>query len=660
MKNTLLRTIFFGTFFLSLTALATNYTIRFEAHVATNLPPGEQVCLYLLEREGMGQPPVFPLKSVGDSLWATELVFGDDWLSPGQTYHYRYCRNMESGAADESFGEPNLQGFRELVVRDSVTVVRDTIAHWRWWPDDGTIPPVDTSDYLNTPPDSLAGDSFITAISLPDWWKPLWRDAVEHTLDRLIWETGADWVLYPVLNEVTGLYPTPTIVREGSNGTPEDDLLHLIRSAHRRGLKFCLEPAYYITTEEDLFAPKTTQWWLDYYATYQEIMLYYAQLAQQEGVEMLAFNMWLEEGTIVEEQKSLIDSLALELLAQVRQVYTGKIMVKYDPWGPELEVYRQGDYLGFRIWANWPFTLSESMSPTVSEMETKLRQDMEAYLFPALRPLNKPLFLFQIASYSFDGAVAYIHDGESLNPWNPDDPNYPIDLQEQADVYEAFLRVFTRTPEIAGVGAFTYFYWNSIDKDINIRSKPASRVLRKWCRWVHPDQRYLRLATGPGGTTEPAPATYLKTSGAIVTVEALPDTGYLFDHWEGFSGDSSANPLTLTLSGDLNLRAVFRADPLKTENSNQEHLPAEFRLEQNYPNPFNPSTTIGYILPHAAPVRLTVYDLLGREVANLVEGVQPAGHHQVVWDAGELKSGVYFYVLEAGEFRQIRKMILLR
>jgi hypothetical protein len=82
--------------------------------------------------------------------------------------------------------------------------------------------------------------------------------------------------------------------------------------------------------------------------------------------------------------------------------------------------------------------------------------------------------------------------------------------------------------------------------------------------------------------------------------------------------------------------------------------------EQNYPNPFNPSTTISWQLPVDAFVSLKVYDVLGNEVASLVNEEKPAGIYEVEFDASTLSSGTYFYRLEAGSFVQTRKMILLK
>ena len=88
--------------------------------------------------------------------------------------------------------------------------------------------------------------------------------------------------------------------------------------------------------------------------------------------------------------------------------------------------------------------------------------------------------------------------------------------------------------------------------------------------------------------------------------------------------------------------------------------PAGFALAQNYPNPFNPSTTIEYNLVNAGPVKLVVYDLLGREIATIINEVQNAGTHSVTFDASRLVSSVYFYKLEAGDFVSLKKMILIK
>ncbi len=92
----------------------------------------------------------------------------------------------------------------------------------------------------------------------------------------------------------------------------------------------------------------------------------------------------------------------------------------------------------------------------------------------------------------------------------------------------------------------------------------------------------------------------------------------------------------------------------------EANIPLKFELSQNYPNPFNPNTTIAFTLPTAEQVRLEVYNVLGQLVAKLVDGRLEAGRHTVVWDANNFPSGLYFYKIKAGQYEDIRKMMLLR
>jgi hypothetical protein len=91
-----------------------------------------------------------------------------------------------------------------------------------------------------------------------------------------------------------------------------------------------------------------------------------------------------------------------------------------------------------------------------------------------------------------------------------------------------------------------------------------------------------------------------------------------------------------------------------------EVIPTSFALHQNYPNPFNPVTTLRYDLPQESDVTLTIYDITGRMVQTLVNELQQAGMKKVIWNASDVSSGVYIYRIQAGNFTQTRKIILLK
>ena len=92
----------------------------------------------------------------------------------------------------------------------------------------------------------------------------------------------------------------------------------------------------------------------------------------------------------------------------------------------------------------------------------------------------------------------------------------------------------------------------------------------------------------------------------------------------------------------------------------EEIFPSTFFLNQNYPNPFNPSTSIQYQIAGISQVTLKVYDVLGNEVATLVNEAKPAGSYEVNFNASKLSSGIYFYKLQAGTFLKTKKMILMK
>ena len=108
-------------------------------------------------------------------------------------------------------------------------------------------------------------------------------------------------------------------------------------------------------------------------------------------------------------------------------------------------------------------------------------------------------------------------------------------------------------------------------------------------------------------------------------------------------------PVSLTVNEDIN-----PVDPVVST------LPTEYKLYQNYPNPFNPSTTIRYDLKAAGHTKLVVYNVMGQQVATLVDEIQPAGVYKLNFDGSSVGSGLYFYRLESGNYVNVSKMVLMK
>jgi hypothetical protein len=121
-------------------------------------------------------------------------------------------------------------------------------------------------------------------------------------------------------------------------------------------------------------------------------------------------------------------------------------------------------------------------------------------------------------------------------------------------------------------------------------------------------------------------------------------------------------PYSLHFNGDRIIKyAQSKSDSLQKVNLiNDNKSVLYFNLDQNFPNPFNPTTTISYEIAKEGLVKLSVYNILGKEVANLVDEVQSPGKYEVKFDAKNLNSGIYFYKLVVDNFTSTKKLTLLK
>ncbi len=136
--------------------------------------------------------------------------------------------------------------------------------------------------------------------------------------------------------------------------------------------------------------------------------------------------------------------------------------------------------------------------------------------------------------------------------------------------------------------------------------------------------------------------------------EGLPDAIMVTD----LNIQDGAGKVILTSHGN----GAYRRDLFRTitDVDKNSKLPVKFVLEQNYPNPFNPITTIKYNVASNDNISIKVYDILGNSIATLVNEQKEAGEYEAVFDASNISSGIYFYVLQAGDFREMKKMVLLK
>ena len=133
------------------------------------------------------------------------------------------------------------------------------------------------------------------------------------------------------------------------------------------------------------------------------------------------------------------------------------------------------------------------------------------------------------------------------------------------------------------------------------------------------------------------------------------------NQWKAVSGqslDTSTGIISVSSSALYPYYAIVPASPNAVEK--QPGLPTGYELKQNYPNPFNPSTNIYYSIPKKSNVSIKVFNIIGQEVADLVNGAKEAGTYTVSFNAADLPSGIYLYELKTDNFTAIKKMLLLK
>jgi hypothetical protein len=181
----------------------------------------------------------------------------------------------------------------------------------------------------------------------------------------------------------------------------------------------------------------------------------------------------------------------------------------------------------------------------------------------------------------------------------------------------------------------------------------------------------VQLITNRGGSGDNFIGTELNDSAAnLISSGTAPFTGSFRPEQQlnMFNGRSPGGLWILTMTdnstgdtGMLKAWCLIIVYLCPIGGINTIEIPFAYRLYQNYPNPFNPVTTIKYGLPRYGLTSLTIYDVLGRVVTKLVENeFNDAGTYEVKWDASGFSSGIYFYTLESGSYKETKKMVLMK
>ncbi|SVB93568.1 uncharacterized protein METZ01_LOCUS246422, partial [marine metagenome] len=426
--------------------------------------------------------------------------------------------------------------------------------------------------YLSTPATDLNTTTFMAGGGMTDFWRSYWNPFIGNYLDNMVRNLNANWIMFVPGPKIIQHHPTVTVIRDHDvNSMPEQDIKKVITEAHKRGLKvfwYSLAPGY----EEGNYdhSKVDAAWYVDYANAMRPEIIWQATLAETHGVEMIGFAPY-PTSQLKDEHIATIDSVAEVILNEVRAIYSGKITMSWVNETPELDIYGKVDYLNSALetYGLQNEGLTNTSNPSVSDLLQPMRNKV-GKMKSAYTKYGKPFVYSFIQSASYDGMVAAnTLITEANEEYLPDDTNYPLDFQEQADGIEAMQQVIGENDWIAGAFYFNYKAWAVNWKTWNLRGKPAEKVAAKWWRWRSPNNVHLTTSinnqwtTSPyqkGGTTSLSPGSYIYANGSTVNVSAIPDSGYRFVRWAGDASGTSKS-ISVTMNTDKSISALFEIDP---------------------------------------------------------------------------------------------------
>jgi len=480
-------------------------------------PTGSEDALYVATDDSNGSNPV--------KMWPTGpgqaayTIYAD----PSTTLKYHYIRNADFDTGPEIVGtDSRPPAYRSLAVGPNGATSDDTVVEWRHQMREPALSTV-TSGIVDP---IIRTEPFQTGIELIDYWRASWLPLVQPTLDR-IRSINAQWVqidatwrfLSPAKEDLT-TYLTATTdppkVDPAYNDFPRQDLIAHIRAAKASGLRVALAAEPY---PNGFTGVHTNTWYDQFFQQVQSTMLYFAGIAQQEGVEMLIIGNFSTDADNNNDaaMRRYINAKWKQITAAIRASgYTGKLATQGGGntgvyIRPEYDWYSDLDYVG----AFWQIPIATSSTDSVQSMYQNAIVKLNSQFKPIYDRFHKPVLLTSIMLYSARSSSLQTIDlfDTRISPHYPADPSVPSDYDEQGRAYQALMRALAATPWVQGAYPFAYWYWDFDSKGHSIRGKTAENI-------VSQIYQQINAAVNPGDGTVPSCSGQLNLSG-----QAFPAVG---------------------------------------------------------------------------------------------------------------------------------------
>jgi hypothetical protein len=455
-------------------------SVIFEAAAPVNTPPNDVLTIQF--RTGSAWLPPLPMWRTGLNAWKFVLYNPTD--AQGNVF-YRYCRNYACGAADDAATASSAATGRFFTPTLLEQDLKDTVSGWQWPPD--AVPPAGAI------PAALPHPGFGAGVDFDDKWNHNWIPSYGETF-RNLQALGANWVTFTPLVSAQ-MAPAPAFSYDLALAPLLTDWKPLVDQAHNAGLRFALHPVTcrylpYGPCEYWLSAALTPEFWNAWFAAYEKHIVTQAELAARNNMDLLVVGDFRLQPSFPGEPNAPPDADARwrNVINAVRAHFKGPIafdlLMGQSVWPNPPQFLDAVDVIRLFWWA----PLSGGPAPSVSELALNAGGLLDAHSLPLQQRFQRGV-LIVAAYYSADGANTQClkrddgqcHSFEDFDPSRPDTTRYPMDLQEQADVYNGLLTAVNTRAYLAGFFTFGYNPVAALrDKSLSVRGKPAEAVLAAW------------------------------------------------------------------------------------------------------------------------------------------------------------------------------------
>ncbi len=462
----------------------TSSPILFEVTVPPTTQPSD---LIYIQFNPYGWTEPIPMWPMGNNHWAYKLYGPLNMLG---TFHYRYCRDGQCGSADDTATAGDSVRGREIATSIVGQDIQDSVTGWTWLSD--------------LEPNTLVGSiinprqaGFMSGVEFQSAYQPNWPNYNPQAVQN-VQALGANWAIYTPSWTYNRAAPLEFGINPGVDPFWIDSGL-MVSEARAANLNVALFPIPRFNSSPDDFwksAPRDAAWWQNWFEHYRAFAVNYADLVAQSGAQALILGGdWigpaLPNGTLTDGSASGVPTDAearwAAIIAEVRQHFGGKVLwaLPYTPGKLQTSINFLQNTDG--IYLLWNAPLASQPGASKTDMANKAGQllDNEVSALPSI--LNKPIIIALAYPSATGSSTGCLSDGRGgCLDWSAlNQPNNPgsvqLDLQGQADLYEAMLNAINTRPWVGGIVSRGYYPPAMLqDKSASVHGKPAADLLWYW------------------------------------------------------------------------------------------------------------------------------------------------------------------------------------